>query len=323
MAMLKLRMDVVCTVLAVAVMSTGGCAVDPRPTGTAEQSLDVSGNYFGSRVAHSALTNAASAVSLSPFAYNDDTSAVSQNKVSIAYQEMAVIIGPTTLSGGTIVDVKAARFGARVLTAHTDAITNVVAADAVALFSGSGNGNLGTTTTPTGCSTTIGGTTFAAYVPDSMDPATETYRLVNGLSNQGVYTWCKGITVVYKSGGSLQADRIDPSTLSLTHPSLSGTCNTASDTPDVCIGKLVSATHKIAIASKLAKNANNDLPNLGGNADTDANVTSGTYAWSRDVRFVKDTSLSDMDSVWNRVRDGGAGQTAALNDLLASGASSP
>jgi len=298
-------------------MVISGCALEE---GTAQQRLNGFGQYFGERVGHDAFTKAATAVSFSPFAYLDDTSATSQSKVSIGYQEIATVIGPTNLSGGTIVTVKAARFGARLHTAHVNGVTNVPTSDAIQFFSGNGNGTLSTSTPPTGCTTTIGGTTFAGFVADDMDPATETYRVANGLTNQGIYGWCPNTTVVWRDSTGLHAHLLNSSG-TIVNVSLTGKCLTG-DSANTCIGKLTT-TGKIALASVKAKNANTDLPSLGMQPDSEANVTSGAYVFSADLNFVKDTSLSDMNPIWNRVRDGGPGQAAALTDLIASGASAP
>lgn len=296
-----------------------GCMVAPS-TGAARQALDASGHADGSLVGHDAFTNAASNVGLSPFAFVDTLSSIAQTNVSGANQEMTSIIGASSLVGSNYVKVTAARFGARILTAHADAISNVSSSDVVKFFTGNGNGSLTNTTPPTGCTTTIGSTTFQGFVAEDMDPATEAFRLSASRTNQGAYSWCEGITTIWRDSGGLHAHKLD-NTGALVNVSLTGLCLTG-DSAYQCLGK-VTTSGKITIAPILVKTANQDAPSVNMISDTDAHVTDTTWPFGQPVTLVKDTNQSDMDDVWNRMRDGGAGQAAALTDFEARGASAP
>lgn len=301
-------------------MCQGGCVGDP-PTGAAAQALDGSGHYYGSRIASDAFTNAATAVAFGPFAFVDETTATSESKVTLGYQQIATVIGATTLIGGSFTAAKAATFGTRVLTWHADAISNLSSStDVLPFFVGNLDGDLATAQAPTGCSTQIGGNTFTGYVPEPKDPATEAFRYSQALNDQGLYLWCPGIVEIYRdSMGVLQGRKLSGG--SIVSVSLSA-CNTSVDTLDVCIGKML-GTHKIALADKTVKTANHDMPSLDSIASTDANVTNATWVFNAPVNVVKKNSLTDMNLIWNRIRDGGAGQAAALADLQARGASAP
>lgn len=297
-------------------LCTGGCMLAPS-TSAAAQPLDGSGNFYGSRAFHDAFVQTATDVSFTPFVFNDDTSPVSESKVNTGYQEIAAMIGPTTLAGATISVVKVARFSARPHTAHADNITSMSSTALKGFFAGNGNGNAGTLTPPTGCTTITGINT--GYVAESKDPATETFQQSLSLSDEGLYTWCKGVVVIWRDT-SLHAQKLD-SLGHVTTVSLTGICNTT-DSADVCLGKAANTSGHVAMASLLAKNASNDEPQVDMVAPSDANIRTGSFVLSADVNLIRDSSLSDMDPIWNQARDGGTGQATFATKLVGRGATS-
>lgn len=308
---------ILATALLAPCLCQNGCSVEPS-TGAEAQALDGSGNYFGNRAFHDAIVQTAADLSFSPLLYNDVPSATSESKVNTSYQEIAAIVGPTTLTGGTISVAKVARFSARPHTAHVDSIANLSSSALDAFFEGNHAGNAGTTTPPSSCGTITGIT--AGFVAEPMDPAMETWRQTFGFGDQGLFSYCRGVTVIWRDSGGLHAQKLNASNVPVS-VSLTGVC-LSTDTADVCLGKEAAITGHLAIASKVAKNASNDEPQIDTVPPTDANILSGSYLPSADLKLVKNSALSDMDAIWNRARDGGTGQAVFTAKLVARGATS-
>lgn len=297
------------------ICSLMGCAVDEPATGSAESAvLDASGNWYGLRTFGPAMSSVASAISFTPFAVNELGSTPSLAKVSTGYEQITGILGETTV--GTV-RTHVARWATRVLTEPSDSITAITSAQLKAALVGNANGSLSTSTPPTGC-TTLAGVTVKPFVVDALDPSAELLRAKLGVSDQGLYTYCKGTVVVSRASGSLVGQVLNASNVVVAF-TLTPTC-ASTDGADVCIGKQAAVSGQIGLASKLAINASISQPTVDGITDADANIraTPPTYPLTLNLTLVNDTAQSQMAAFSTRIL--GAGASAFEAGLVAAGA---
>lgn len=319
--MRKIMSTSVAVVAAAVVCSLmGACAVEEPSTASVEAPvLDVSGNWYGSRVFGTAMAQVATAIPFSPFVVNELSTPASLNKVSTGYEQITGIVGETALGTRTHV----ARFATRFLTKTSDSIAPVSLAQLEAVLVGDKLGDASTSTPPGSCAATLpkspsGTVTVKAFVPDAISAASEVLRNKLSVTDEGLYTYCKGTVVVSKATGSLVGQTLNASNAVVSF-TLTPTCS-SSDSADVCIGKQAALTGQIGIGSILANNGSVSRPTIGGVSDADSNIRGTTPAWplTLNLTLVNDTSQSQMNAFATKIS--GTGASAFEASLIADGA---